>query len=280
MASNAYNVANIAPYIPEIWSTIVLAATEAELVFAPHVDRRFEAELTKGDVIHVPNYANMGGAQVVDYNVELTLYEAAQTCTNIIVNYHYYQAVGLGEQEDIQEISDFLKTSLQKCGYDIGLIIDDKLNQLVLGFTDIQGTEGSALTADVLINCYESLNGNNCPEGDRVWIFDHKSISDLMKLDYFIRYDYVPEGVVAKGFQNRQIFGAPVYMTSNLNVVNTSYHAATYMHRQALALVTQMAPTAFAFDWPQKFTKAVGVKSLFGVAEIRDTFGCWIATRN
>lgn len=280
MASNAITATNVAPYIPEMWSTIVLAATESRLMFANHVDRRFEAQLKYGDIIHVPNLADFGDADTVDTTVDLTLYDVAQTCVGINVNYQYYKAVGLGEKERIQDRPDFLKVALEKCGYSVQKMIDDKLADLVNGLGKSEGTEGSALTAEVLVNCYEDLNTNNVPEENRSWILDPKSITDIMLLDYFVRYDYVPPGVVSKGFTGRQIFGAPVYMTSNLNVINTSYHAAVYMHKECLALLSQQSPTIFKFPWPQKFTEAVGVKTLFGVKEMRDTFGIWIKTRN
>lgn len=280
MTSNAIPAANIAPYIPEIWSTIVIAATEADLLFANHVDRKYEKDLKVGDVLHVPNLADFGDANTVDNTTDLTLYTTIQTCSNIIVNYNYYQAVGVDDIEQIQNRPDFLTAALEKCGYSVAKMIDDKLADQVNGLGKSEGSEGTALTADVLINCYTDLNLNNVPDKDRVWIFDPYSIQDLLKLDYFVRYDYVPEGVVSKGFQGRQIFGAPVYMTSNLNVINTSYHGAVYMHKDCMALVTQMKPTVFRFEWPQKFTHVVGVKTVFGVAEMRDTFGIWIKTRN
>ena len=280
MTSNAIPAANIAPYIPELWSTTVLAATEAELLFANHVDRRFEKDLKYGDTLHIPNLADFGDANAVDYTTDLALYTTIQTCTNIIVNYQYYQAVGVGDMEQIQNRPDFLKVALEKCGYSVGKMVDDTIADLVNGLDKSEGAEGSALTADVLINCYTDLNLNNVPDSNRVWIFDPYSIQDLLKLDYFVRYDYVPEGVVSKGFQGRQIFGAPVYMTSNLNVIITSYHAAVYMHKEALALVSQEKPQIFTFRWPEKFTDVVGVKTVFGVAEERDTFGIWIKTRN
>uniref|UniRef100_A0A6M3KHF7 Putative capsid protein n=1 Tax=viral metagenome TaxID=1070528 RepID=A0A6M3KHF7_9ZZZZ len=280
MASNAIPAVNIAPYIPEMWGLIVVAAAENNLEFVQHTDRRFEKELKYGDTLNVPNLTNFSGAQNVDTTGDLTLYDVIQTCTAIVVNYHYYQAVGLGDQEQIQDRPDFLKAALKKCGYDIALIQDLKVSALVNGLNKSEGTEGSALTADVLINCYEDMNANSVPDSDRVWIFDPKSITDLLKIDYFVRYDYVPEGVVSKGFQGRQIFGAPVYMTQHLNVINTSYHAATYMHKEALAIISQESPTIFNFRWPEKFTDVVGVKTLFGVKEMRDTWGIWIKTRN
>ena len=281
MASNAILTTNVAPFIPEVWSLIVLAATENELVFANHVDRRFEKDLTYGDRVNIPNLSNLGNANAVNTSVDLTLYDDLQNTTTLIVNYHYYQAIGLGKMEQLQDRPDFLEAALQKCGYSVGKMMDDILADLVNSLTKSEGSEGNALTSDILINCYEDLNTNAVPADDRAWILDPKSITDLMKLDYFIRYDYVPEGVVSKGFTGRQIFGAPVYMTQNLNVINTSYHAAVYMHRQALALASQQTPQVFRFDWPQHFTpNVVGVDAIFGVVELRDTFGIWIKTRN
>lgn len=276
-----WNAANVAPYIPEIWGTIIQAATEAELVFANHCDRRFEAQLTKGDTVRIPLLADFGTADAVNTTVDLTLYSTSQTCTNVVVNYWYQKSVGLAEQEQIQDSPDILVAALGKCGYAIGKNIDSALATLVNStFTTYgEGTQNSALTADVLINCYEDLNEADVPDTDRVWIFDPESITDLLKLDYFVRMDYVPDGVVSKGFQGRQIFGAPVYMTTNLNGFADS-HEAVYMHREGLILLQQKAPTVHAFDWPQRFSRVVGVSTLYGVLGARATFGVCICTRS
>lgn len=280
MAATIMNAVNVAPWIPEIWGKIIQVATEAELVFAPHVDRRFEAELTYGDTVRIPILADFGAANAVITTQDIELYNTAQTCTQVVVNYWYQKSVGLAEQEEIQDHPDFLISALKKCGYAVSKNIDSALATLVNStFTTYgEGTQNSALTADVLINCYEDLNAADAPASDRVWIFDPESITDLLKLDYFIRYDYVPEGVVAKGFQGRQIFGAPVYMTTNLNGFANS-HEATYMHKEGLVLLQQKAPTVHAFDWPERFSKVVGVSSLYGVLGARATFGVCICTR-
>ena len=280
MAATIWPAANVAPYIPEIWGTIIQAATEAELVFASHVDRRFEAQLTKGDTVRIPLLADFGTADAVNITTDLDLYHTAQTCTNVVVNYWYQKSVGLGEQEQIQDSPDILIAALGKCGYSIGKNLDSALATIVNStFSYEEGTQNSALTADVLINCYEDLNEADVPASDRAWIFDPESITDLLKLDYFVRMDYVPEGVVSKGFQGRQIFGAPVYMTTNLNGFADS-HEATYMHREGLVLLQQKAPTVHSFDWPQRFSKVVGVSTLYGVLGARATFGVKINTRS
>lgn len=280
MAATIWPAANVAPYIPEIWSKIVQVATESNLAFATHVDRRFEGELTYGDTVRIPLMPDFSTANAVVTTQDIELFNTALTCTNVIVNYWYQKSVGLSQMEQLQDHPDILVTALKKCGYSVSKIIDTTLAILVNStFTTYgEGTQNSALTADVLINCYEDLNAADAPSDDRVWIFDPESITDLLKLDYFIRYDYVPEGVVAKGFQGRQIFGSPVYMTTNLNGYANS-HEAVYMHKEGLVLLQQKAPTIHAFDWPQRFSQVVGVSAIFGCLGARATFGVCINTR-
>ena len=281
MASNAIVAANVAPYIPEMWSLIVKAAYEANLVIASHCDRKYEKELKYGDTLNVPNLSNFTGAQTVDYNTDLTLVETVQNTDQIIINYHYYQAIGLGEAEQIQDRPDFLKAAMGKCGYDIAKIMDDTIADLVNSLTtNTVGTEGTALSVDAIIAAYEGLNEQDVPENDRVWVVDPESVTDLLKLDYFVRMDYIPDSVVSKGFQGRQIFGSPVYMTTNLNVINSSYHAAIYFQKDWVAVISQEAPTPFMFEWPQKFSKVIGVKDLWGIKQMREPAACWIKTRS
>jgi len=281
MAATIWPAANVSPWIPEIWGTIIQMATEADLVFATHVDRRFEAQLTYGDTVRIPILADFGTADAVNTTADLDLYNTTQTCTNVVVNYWYQKSVGLAEKEQLQDHPDILVAALQKCGYAISKNIDSALATLVNStFTTYgEGTQNSALTADVLINCYEDLNEADAPQGDRVWVFDPESITDLLKLDYFVRMDYIPDSVVTKGFQGRQIFGSPVYMTTNLNGFADS-HEAVYMHKEGLVLLQQKAPTVHAFAWPQRFSNVVGVSTLYGVLGARAAFGVCICTRS
>ena len=274
-----WNAGNVAPYIPELWSTIVQVAEESNLVFGLHCDRRFEAELAYGDWLHIPLIADFGSPSAINTTNDLTTYSTNQTCVNICVNYHYQQSVQLGEVEQLQDHPDILVNALKKCGYSVSKQMDTHLGALVTGGTSSEGTMNTALTADVLINAYEGLNELDVPDGDRLWVFDAESITDLLKLDYFVRMDYVADSVVSKGFSGRQIFGAPVYMTTNLAGTATG-HEAAYYHPEAILLVSQMSPTVFRFDWPQRFSQVVGVKTLYGVRLARANYMVTINTRS
>ena len=101
-----------------------------------------------------------------------------------------------------------------------------------------------------------------------------------MGRDFFVRMDYIPDSVVNNGFQGRQIFGAPVYMTNNLPAVNTNYHAPTYFHREAHALVTQIAPKVMMERWAERIAWGITCIALYGVKTMREPFGVWIKSRS
>lgn len=274
-----WNASNVAPYIPELWSTIVQAAEEANLVFTLHADRRFEAELPVGDTVHIPLLTDFGSADAINVDADITTYAGDQTCISVVVNYHYQKSVQLGEKEQIQDSPDLLVNALKKCGYSVAKQKDTHLGALVASGTTSVGTQNVALTADTLIDAYEGLNDLDVPDESRLWVFDPESITDLLKLDYFIRMDYVPDGVVSKGFRGREIFGGPVYMTTNLNGSATS-HDAAYYHPEAIIMLSQQSPTVFSWPWPQRFSQVVGVKTLYGVRIARANYMVIINTRS
>lgn len=281
MASNAITATNLANWLPTVQATLIKAEMERSLICAKCVDRRYEAELIWGKGVDVPNLANMGDADSVSTTADLTLYDVVQNTDQILANYHYYKAVGFGEKELLQTRPNPVEAFLAKCAYAVAKKIDDTIAALFNAFTQSVGTEGSALTDDVLLTAREYLDVADAPAEDRFLIIDPKSLTDLLKIDKFLTEQYVERGVVASGgLVGRSIYGADVYVTNNLEVVNVSYHGAAMMHREAIALIMQMTPTVIRFEWPEKFTPQVlGVKALWGCKAMRDTFGVWIKTR-
>lgn len=281
MANNAMTSANIAPYIPEMWSLKVKSEYENALEIANKCDRRYQEELKYGDTLNVPNLTNMGGASDVNLTEDITLYEVVQNTDQIVVNYQWYKTIGEGFFEMAQDRPDFLAEVLTKCSYSVAKKLDDTVGILVNSLsTNAVGTEGDALKVATFIAAYEGLNENNVPDNDRQWILDPESITDILGTDYFVRMDYVSESIHTRGFQGRQILGAPVFMTNNLNVINSSYHAALYFQKDWVAIISQVRPTIIAEDWWQKFTKVTGVKTLVGLKEMREPNACWIKTRS
>lgn len=270
--------ANVANYIPEIWSKELLVAVENNLVIANRVDRRFETGYIYGDVIHVADLNNVSAA-VVNTSNNITLYNSVQNKTDITINNWYH--AGVSEPDALRRMSqvDYLKAVVPKIGYALAKQIDTNLGTTFNDFAQTVGTPGAAVTDDVLIAAKEYLDLANAPFEDRSLIIDPETLGDLLKIDKFVRMDYVQGSAVTTG-QVGNIYGCPVFVTNNLEQINASCHGATMMHREALALIEAEAPKITAFrDW-NRFSDGIVGTCLFGYEEMRDTFGVWIKTRS
>lgn len=280
MASNPITATNLANYIPTIWAKEVLADVERLLVIGKLVDRKYETYATEGgNKIVVPNLAEIS-ANAVNTAADMTLYDAVQNVTNIDLDLKYDIGVLVDDINLLQTNPKYFNVVKEKLAYGLGKQIDTNVGAFFDSFTQSVGTQASAITSNVIVNAYEYLNLADAPFEGRCWIFDPESISDLLQTDYFVRMDYVADSVVKQGFQGRQIFGSPVYITTNLEVLNTNYHGSVYMQKEALALVVQMKPNFRVDRIPLRHGDAIIGLCVYGIKEMRDTFGVLIKTRS
>jgi len=272
---------NLANWIPIVWAKESLSALENSLVLGSLVDRRFEASAVYGDTIVIPNLSNLAAKQV-NTAVDTVAYDVLQTVTNISINKKWDVAVAVDDFNQVQTNPKYFADVVKKLTYCLAQVIDSNVSDIMeVGWTTTPvGTQAQALTEDVLIAAYEALNDANIPANDRAWVFDPQSITDLLKNDYFIRMDYVPGSVVSQGFQGRQIFGAPVYISTNLAVCNVNYHAASYFQKEGLALVMQIAPRLEVFRDGWKHADVITALTCYGINFVRSTAGVLIKTRS
>ena len=280
MASNPMAAANLANYIPSIWAKEVLADVESKLVTGALVDRSFEAfAKAGGNKIVVPHMANIS-ANAVNTAADMTLYDAVQNVTNIDIDKFYDIGVAVDDIVQLQTNPKYFALVKNKLAYGLAKQIDSDVNGLFNSFSQSVGTEGVALTETQFIEAYEYLNEADAPEEGRAWVLDPESITDLLGRDWFVKMDYVGDNVAKTGFTGRQILGAPVYITTNLEVINTNYHGAAYFQKEAIALVLQMPEKWEVARLPLRHSDAIIGLVAYGVKEMRDTFGVWIKTRS
>ncbi len=288
MATNAFTSTELNEWIPAYQSAKAQIALEKALVIAPLVDSSFESLLKFGNTLNIPIMPNFGGAGNVTITADMALYAVQTTKTLVSVNQWVFQAVGVSDKDQIQNYPDFLTQCTEKCSYDVAVAIDTYLANLFglangdAGFTSTVGTDAVALTDDVMLAAKEYLDVANVPYTDRVLIIDPESTTDLMKIDKFLRDDYVARGAIESenGLIGKSIYGAKVYVTNNLRALNTTYHIATLMQREAIALIQEVRPRAEMFNWWQKFTNVVRVSAIFGATLARATSGIRIKTRS
>ena len=278
--SDMISSTNLANWIPTVWSKEVLAAVENSLVTGALYDRSYEDLVRSGgDTIVVPHLAEIS-ANLVNTAIDLTLYDAVQNVTNIALDFKYDIGVEVSDIEQLQTNPKYFSKVTSKLAYGIAKQIDVNCNVKFRDFNNQVGTVNTALTEDVLIDAYEKLNEANAPYSDRAWVFDPASITDLMKLDYFVRMDYVSGSVSEQGFVGRQIMGSPVYISTNLDTYAGGPHAGGYFQRETVALVMQMQPKFEVARIPLRHADAIIGLAVWGIQEMRGTFGVTINTRS
>ncbi len=280
MAYEAISATNLANWIPDVWSKEVLSAVENSLVTGQLYDRSYEQFARQGgDNIVVPNLSEIN-ANAVNTAIDMTLYDDLQTVTNIAINKKYDIGIEVDDINQLQSNPKYFEKVRSKLAYGLAKVIDTNCAAAFKSFDNFAGAINTALTEDALIQAYEYLNAANAPYQERAWVFDPETITDQLKLDYFIRMDYVPGSVVSSGFQGRQIFGSPVYISTNLSTYAGGPHASGYFQREAVALVIQMQPRFEVARIPLRHADAIIGLCVYGLQEMRGTFGVCVNCRS
>jgi len=271
-----------AGFIPELWSKKVLEAVHSRLVVVPVVNHTWEPELVQGDTMNV-GILNTVTATAVTIGTEgSALDPMTGSMVPIVVNQYYEAPVAIEYPGRRQSQVKIEAEAQRESGYAIAKAIDSSLCALfsALSGGSKLGTDGSAINDDVLIAAVEQLDESDVPEDDRVWIFDPSARADLMKIDKFVRADYGYGDVIPVGGFRKDVYGAPVLITNNLTAVSDGTgNYGVYMHRDALAIIAQENNQIDRVEQPLKHQVVINTTALWGVKEMRDTFGVAIYTR-
>ncbi len=267
-------------FIPEIWSKNVLIAVKSKLVAVPFVDHSYEKELVKGDTLYIPK-TNTVTATEVTVGTEGVQKNAHNTSAVTLTVDKWYEApVTIDYMSRRQSQANVQAESEEESAYAIQKKIDSSVCDLfsALSGSTGYGTDGAAITDDVLVNAVEELDAADVPEENRAWILDPSAKADLMKIDKFVRSDYFAGDVIPTGGFRKDVYGAPVLITNNLTVNSTGNYGA-YLHKKAIAIVISEDLSVDRVDQPLKHQLVINTTALWGVVELQDTFGCPILTR-
>jgi len=268
--------ADAAGFVPELWSKKALDAVHRKLVIVPLVDHSWEPELTLGDTMNV-GILNTVAATEVTIGSEGTIKDIATGAKlQIVINQYYEAPVVLGDMTARQSQVNLITKGQTESGYAIAKQMDTSLGALFSAFSG-KGTDGGAIVDNVLIDCVETLDESDVPDDNRVWIFDPSAKADMLKIDKFIRVDYVRTPVVPTGMFG-QIYGSSVYITNNLAAGSTGAYGA-YLHKEALAIIAQEKNKVDVVVHPLKHQTTINTTALWGVKEMRNSFGLYVYTR-
>ncbi len=273
---------NLANYMPVVWARKALAFVEKELVCFNLFNRDYEKDFANGgDTVRINPLLEIT-ATAVNTDADPTVYDTDQGAyTDLIINYWYEAVVGVNDAQSLMGVPDYETQIIPKLSYAIAKQMDTSVNALFDDFSQSVGTEGQALSYENLLKAKAYLDQADAPMEGRVLIIDPESLEDLMALDIFISADYQAGGAVSKGFVGQlPTLGCKVYMTTNLTAVNTNYHPACMAHRDALAVAQRQSINLKSWRVEERHTTMHRATGMWGVVELRDTFGVWIKTRS
>lgn len=267
-------------FIEEAWSMNAIIAREKRMLFPGRVDRRFEKELSRGDVIHVPSVGNLSVQTKSTTANAATIYETiTETNTDITVSTWEYSAIAIETATKKQVNRDLIETYSPKQGYALGLSVDDTLAALVASGLTSQ-TVGT-LTSDVsyvnALRAVQYLDDADVPQEDRWWGISPAQKAGFAQLPQFVHGDFSKLNgefnAAAKGAVMGTWMGVPVFFSSNIDGSNAAGHSNVLMHKECMALIIQMKPTSHTMFDIDFFAFKAAVEQLRGSAVMRADHG-------
>lgn len=273
-------MANMTPtthanFIPEIWSKETIVAVESNLVLANLV-WRFDADVSAaGDTIHVPNVSNLTAQDKVA-GVQTSPQAVTEGKVDISIDQHKEVTFLLEDITKTQSSYDLMSKYTARAGYAIAKAIDSSLAALASGFSQTKGTYNTAITTDVILDSIELLDLADVPADERYFVFRPDVKRDLLDIDRYVSLDFRD----IKGVENGMIgelYGLKTFQSTNL-VKSGNNTDNMLFHKDALALALQAAPrTQSEYSLPD-LADRVTVDTIYGVKEMRDTFGVLVKT--
>ena len=268
-----------AAFIPQKFSKDVIFHTVSNLVVASRVNIDYRSDLRNGYKVTIPVMSEVTDSAVTPGTVP-TAISTLGSVVEITVDQWRVAPVEISDMANIEDHAGYLEKAAKSCAYRIGKRVDTSLGALFqyLANDVVEGSDGQILTDDIILSLMDYLDEGDVPEDDRCIILDPSSKVDLLKIDKFVRNDYVRQPVVPTG-QFGNIYNMGVFITNNLTDAGTGNYGVM-MHRDALGLVIQNNPRTQAIHIAQEFRTLLLVDVIYGVGELRDTFGKSFYTRS
>ena len=270
-------------FIPELWSDEILDALEKKLVLAKLVNTDFsEMVKGKGDKIHIPMITNLS-ANVKTPRTAVTVQAPTESVRNITVDKHYEVSFLVEDLAEIQTAINLRSIYTKRAGYAIANQVDTHLKDLAEASFDIidsQTTTGNTTfldEADILL-AKTLLDENYAPAEDRHVVVAPQQYNKLLEIDRFTAADKLGpnyESEIRRGLLGT-LHGFKVWMTQQLTATGTNTTDtcnSLVFHRDAMALVMQLAPRTQANYVPEYLGWLVTIDIVYGYAELRDDWG-------
>ena len=287
----AVTVTTAATFIPEIWSDEIVAAYKKNLVLANAV-MKMSFKGKKGDTVHVPA-PTRGSASAKAASTAVTLIAATETEVTISINKHYEYSRLIEDIVEAQALNSLRNFYTADAGYALAKQVDTDLVQLGRSFNGGAGTNvyatGSfiggdgttayvaasnnetALTDVAIRRTIQRLDDNDTPMDNRFFLIPPSSRNTLMGLSRYTEQAFVGNGNAIRNGEIGQLYGIPVYTSSNCDTTSGSAAARVCLmgHRDAMVLVEQVAVRSQVQYKQEYLATLYTADTLYGVANLR-----------
>jgi len=287
----AVTVTTAATFIPEIWSDEIVAAYKKNLVLANAV-MKMSFKGKKGDTVHVPA-PTRGSASAKAASTAVTLIAATETEVTISINKHYEYSRLIEDIVEAQALNSLRNFYTSDAGYALAKQVDTDLVQLGRSFNggagnstyatgSFIGGDGTsayvaasnnetALTDVAIRRTIQRLDDNDTPMDNRFFLIPPSSRNTLMGLSRYTEQAFVGNGNAIRNGEIGQLYGIPVYTSSNCDTTSGSAAARVCLmgHRDAMVLVEQVAVRSQVQYKQEYFATLYTADTLYGVANLR-----------
>jgi len=299
----AVTTTTAATFIPEIWSDEIIASYKKNLVLA-NIVMKMNFKGKKGDAVHIPA-PTRGSASAKAASTAVTLIADTETEIKVDINKHFEYSRFIEDIVEAQALNSLRQFYTSDAGYALARQVDTSLIQLgrsanggtagsaryTAGLVGGDGTttfdytantntgNASALTDAAIRRTIQRLDDNDTPMDGRFFLIPPSSRNTLMGLARYTEQAFVGNGNAIRNGEIGQLYGIPVYTSSNADHASataayptsgTSIARVCLMgHKDAMVLVEQVgirSQTQYKQDYlATLFTS----DTLYGVAALR-----------
>lgn len=259
---------------PAIWGSKINEFFRANLV-AANFFLDMSGELAGGgDTVYIPNTLEISASQK-SYATPVSPDRTTQTTVTLTVDTWYYAAVMIERREGAQIKQSYMlqEKFANALAYACAKQVDAAICALFAGFSNTTGSSTATLLDSDIRTAIKTLDANNVPSVDRAFFFHPNEIwGDLMALDRYVLNYAGGQGAVTGGAV-AQLYGIPVYSTTQCPIDSALGRCGALAHKDAIAWATLGGVKTDTNYIPEYLATLITADVVYGVIENRDSAG-------
>jgi N4-gp56 family major capsid protein len=290
--TNSITNTTAAAFIPEMWSDEIVAAYKKNLV-AANLFKKMAHKGKKGDTINIP-VPTRGSANLKGPQAQVTLNATSSSLIPVLIDKHYEYSQLIEDITEVQALTSLRRFYTDDAGYALSKQVDTSLINLGSGFNGGAGTatydaayiggdgttlytsgvnNATALTDAAIRRTIQRLDDADVPMDGRFLIIPPSARNTLMGLARYTEQAFVGEVGGGNTIRNGEIgnlYGIPVFVSSNAATATGGARIALMGHRDAAVLVEQMGVRSQTQYKQEYLATLYTADTLYGVKELRN----------